>query len=133
MSANLAGHPLDDVDGVGVGQSDPHEGGGLARKSDLGVVVLGPQNDLADAFKADNGPILLPDDEALEFPDGAEIGIGNQVDLDEGPLVWPTAARKLLAARACRTCRGVMPKAAIRSGLSQTRMAKVRAPRMSAR
>ena len=49
------------------------------------------------------------------------------------PLVSPRAARKLLAARARRTWEGLTFRAAIRSGLSQTRMAKVRAPRMSAR
>ena len=36
-------------------------------------------------------------------------------------------------ARAFRTCEGEMPSAAILSGLSHTRMAKVRSPRMSAR
>ncbi len=44
----------------------------------------------------------------------------------------PAAVVKLLRASAVRTSSGVMPSAAIRSGSSQTRMAKVEPPRMSA-
>jgi hypothetical protein len=49
------------------------------------------------------------------------------------PRVAPTAARELLATRAALTWAGLTFSAAMRSGLSHTRMAKVRAPRMSAR
>ncbi len=49
------------------------------------------------------------------------------------PFVRPIAASALLFARASRTCEGERPSAAIRSGLSQIRIANVRLPRMSAR
>ncbi len=48
------------------------------------------------------------------------------------PLVWPAAAWKLLAAIAAATSLGDTPRPAIRVGSSQTRIAKVWPPRMSA-
>ena len=49
------------------------------------------------------------------------------------PLVCPIADRELFRASASRTIDGEMPCAAMASGLSQMRIANVRAPRMSAR
>ena len=49
------------------------------------------------------------------------------------PLVPPTAASTLFCCRAPYTSEGVIPSAAIRSGFSQARMAKVRSPRIRAR
>ena len=50
----------------------------------------------------------------------------------KSPFTWPAAVTKLLAASALRTSSGVMASAAILSGLSQTRMAKVCPPRICA-
>ena len=58
----------------------------LARKADLRVVVLRAQHDLADVLQPDDGPVLLPDDEPFELPDRAQVGIGDEIDLDEGTL-----------------------------------------------
>ena len=52
------------------------------------------------------------------------------VNLTKSPLIWPGAEVKLLAARAARTSLGVMFSPAMRSGSSQTRMAKVWPPRI---
>ncbi len=49
------------------------------------------------------------------------------------PLVEPTAASTLFDDRALDTSLAVTCSAVMRSGFSQTRMAKVPAPRMSAR
>ena len=50
----------------------------------------------------------------------------------KSPFTWPAAVVKLLAESALRTSSGVTPSAAILSGLSQTRMAKVWPPRICA-
>ena len=49
------------------------------------------------------------------------------------PFVLPRAESELLFASAWRTCDGEIPRAAIFSGFSHTRIANVRLPRMSAR
>ena len=50
----------------------------------------------------------------------------------KSPFTWPAAVVKLFCASAFETSSGVMPSEAILSGLSQTRMAKVAPPRISA-
>ena len=50
----------------------------------------------------------------------------------KSPFTLPAAVVKLFCASALLTSSGVMPSAAILSGLSQTRMAKVEPPRISA-
>ena len=49
------------------------------------------------------------------------------------PLVRPSVDSTLLAASAARTSEAAIPCAAISSGLSQMRIAKVRSPKISAR
>ena len=50
----------------------------------------------------------------------------------KSPFTWPAAVMKLLLASAFFTSMGVTPRAAILSGLSQMRMAKVWPPRICA-
>ena len=84
---HLRAHQLDHVQGVGVGQGpDAHEDGGLAGKTHLVVVILGPQHHVADVGQADDGPVLFPDHQPLEFLHRTQIGIGGEVDLDERTL-----------------------------------------------
>ena len=57
---HLGPHPLDDVEGVGVGEGpDPHEDRGLPGEADLGVVVLGAQHHVGDVAQPHDGAVLL--------------------------------------------------------------------------
>ena len=63
-----------------------------------------------------------------------QVGVGRQVDLDERALGAAEPPRDNYCPRApVRTCAGLTLSAAICSGFSQMRMAKVRPPRISAR
>ena len=78
---------VDDIERVGVRQDeDAHEDRGLAGEADFGVVVLGAQLDVGDVAQAHDRVVLLADDEVLELLDRAQIGVGRQVDLDQGAL-----------------------------------------------
>jgi hypothetical protein len=78
---------LDDVHRVGVGQGpDAHEDGRLAGKAHFRVVIFGAQHHVADVFEADDGAVLLPDHQAFELLHRTQIGVGRQVDLDQGAL-----------------------------------------------
>ncbi len=131
---HLRPHPLDDVEGVRVRERpDPHEHRGLPGKVDLRVVILGAQHHIGDVAQADDGAVLLAHHQFLNSSTERRSVSAVRLTWMSEPLLRPRAARKLLAARAWRTWAGLMLSAAIRSGLSQMRMAKVRAPRISAR
>ena len=61
-----------------------------------------------------------------------QIGVRGQVDLEQRALRVADGGKVIVLASAVRTSDGLMLSAAIRSGFIQTRMAKVRPPRMSA-
>jgi len=78
---------LDNIDRVRIRQrKDVHEHGGLAGISHLSIVIFGAKLDIGDIFEMDDGIILLPDDETLEFRDRMEVGIGGEIDLDQRPF-----------------------------------------------
>jgi len=64
------------------------------------------------------------DDQLTESLGGIERSLGIDAGLNKIALDLPAAVVKLLAAKAAETSNGVTPRAAIRSGLSQTRIAK---------
>ena len=84
---HFGAHPLDHVQRVGVGQNpDAHEDRLLAVKPHLRVVILRAQLHVGHVAQPHEPVAGLADDEIAELLDGAEIGVGGQVHLDQRTL-----------------------------------------------
>ena len=105
------------------------------RESNFGVIVFRTQHHVRDISQANELPILfLPHDKRLEIISVWRSVFDVQFDMVERVL-WNCRPPKenYCSPAPVRTSAGLMLSAAIRSGLSQTRIAKVRPPRISAR
>ena len=132
---HLDAHAFDDVQRVGVRQHpDAHEDSFLAGEPHFGVVVFRAEHDVGDVAQPHRRvPVLLADDQVLELIDRVQVGVGGQVDLKQRAFGAADGGEEVVLRQRLRApATGLMLSAAIRSGFSQMRMAKVRPPRMSA-
>ena len=78
---------LDDLDrAVGRQHPEAHEGGRLAAELDLGVVILGAEDDVGHVGQVDDGAVALGHHQLAELLDVLEIGVRDQADADHRAL-----------------------------------------------
>ena len=131
---HLRPHPLDDIEGIGVGQRpDAHEDRGLSGEVHFGIIVLGAELTSAISAEPTMAPFCSRTARCLNSSTVFEIGVGGHVHLDQRTLAPPQGRQEIIGSQCLAHLSRADVQAAIRSGLSQMRMAKVRAPRMSAR
>ena len=87
-----------DGDLVGARQGPDREVYGiLAVVADVGVRLLRAQLDRTDVGDADDLVGILADDQALKFLDAAQIGIGEEIDLDRAAFGLADRAQEIVA------------------------------------
>jgi hypothetical protein len=79
-----------------VGRTQMPKRGLLAAEADFLVVALGTEIDIGDVGEADDGAVALSDNEATEFLDARERGVGDEADANHGALGLPDGGKRVV-------------------------------------